>query len=138
VYAGVEDTSRILDRATSVAFTALRYGATQDEKLAWDPSSEKRHKLIMIIREKLPEYEVLIGGRTTIDVTRLGITKAYGVEWLAKELNLETKDMLFIGDGFYPGGNDAAVIPTGIRTREISSPEETEEIIDGFLKKIVE
>jgi|GEM_PF-178925 len=136
VYDGEEDTSRILDRETSVAFTALGKGASQDEKRAWDPTGGKRHALIARLREKLPEYEILIGGKTTIDVTRLGITKAYGVEWLAKELGLEAKDMLFIGDGFYPGGNDAAVIPTGIRTKEISSPAETERVIDGFLELI--
>jgi membrane-associated protein len=135
MYAGAENTSRILDRATSVAFTALQQGASQDEKRAWDPTGEKRHKLVTILRDRLPDYEILIGGKTTIDVTRLGITKAYGVEWLAKELRLTTSDMLFIGDGFYPGGNDAAVIPTGIQTKEISSPKETESLIDGFLKK---
>lgn len=133
LYRGAENTARILDRDTSVAFTALNKDATQDEKKAWDPSGEKRHTLHTILKKKLPEYEILIGGKTTLDVTRLGITKAYGVEWLAKELNLEQRDMLFIGDGFYPGGNDAAVIPTGIKTREINSPKETETIIDGFL-----
>lgn len=136
IYADAPDTSRILDRATSVAFTALPESVAQDEKKAWDPSGEKRHKIVSLVREQLPEYEVLIGGKTTVDVTRLGITKAYGVEWLAKELNLATNTMLFIGDGFYAGGNDAAVIPTGIQTKEIKSPKETEDIIDGFLNKL--
>src|SRR3989344_11019 len=38
---------------------------------------------------------------------------------------VEKKDMLFIGDALYEGGNDAAVIPTGIQTRQVSGPEET-------------
>lgn len=135
-YDGSANTPRILDRPTSVAFAALAQGASQDDKRAWDPTGEKRHKLVTILRDKLPDYEVLIGGKTTVDVTRLGITKAYGVEWLAKELGLKASSMLFIGDGFYPGGNDAAVIPTGIRTRMITSPRETEEVIDGFLAKL--
>lgn len=136
IYPGGHDTSRILDRATSVALTALPHGATQSEKRAWDEDGTKRHRLFAILKEKLPEYEILIGGKTTIDVTRAGITKAYGVEWLARELNLEPRDMLFIGDGFYEGGNDAVVIPTGVRTMEVKSPEETEEIIDELLEKI--
>ena len=136
VFAHTPHAPRILDRETSVAFTALPHGASQDEKRAWDPTGEKRQKLIMVLRTKLPDYEVLIGGKTTIDVTRLGITKAYGVEWFAKDLGLETADCLFIGDGFYAGGNDAAVIPTGIQTREISSPQETEEVIDGLLERL--
>lgn len=127
------DTSRILDRSTSVAFTAFPATATQDEKKAWDPSGEKRHQLVELLRAKLPDFEVLIGGKTTIDVTRLGITKAYGVEWLVKELGIPAPEMLFVGDGFYPGGNDAAVIPTGVHTKHITSPKETEEVIDRLL-----
>lgn len=136
LYEGEHNTSRILERDTSVAFTALQQGATQDEKRAWDPTGEKRHKLVAVLRAKLPDYEILIGGKTTIDVTRLGITKAYGVEWLARELDVKPQEMLFIGDGFYEGGNDAAVIPTGIQTREIASPKETEEVINDLLEKI--
>lgn len=135
IFGDASNTSRILDRETSVAFTALPAGATQDEKKAWDPTGEKRHHLMEVLRAKLPDYEVVIGGKTTIDVTRLGITKAYGVEWLSKETGIPASTMLFIGDGFYPGGNDAAVIPTGIVTRTITSPKETEDIIDDLLKK---
>lgn len=132
-YRGAPDTSRILDRETSVALAALGKDATQDEKRAWDPEGTKRHTLVSLLKKKLPEYEVLIGGKTTIDITRRGITKAYGVEWLVKELNLEAREMLFVGDGFYPGGNDAAVIPTGIQTKEIASPKETAILIDSLL-----
>ena len=88
------------------------------------------------MRRKLPQFEILIGGKTTIDVTRQGITKAHGVEWLAKELNLHPHDMLFVGDGFGEGGNDAIVLPTGIRTRQVDSPSETMEIINDFLERI--
>ncbi len=135
IFSENSDTSRILERDTSVAFTALPDGASQAEKRAWDPTSEKRQKMITIVKTKLPEYEVLIGGKTTVDVTRLGMTKAHGVEWLAKELRVHPSDMRFIGDGFYEGGNDAVVIPTGIQTRQISSPSETEEVIDALLAK---
>lgn len=135
IFRGGHDTSRILDRETSVAFTALQQGATQHEKRAWDESGEKRRKLVKALKEKLPEYAILIGGKTTVDVTREGITKAYGVEWLAKELGLAPRDMLFVGDGFDEGGNDAVVIPTGIQVQETSGPAETLEIIDDLLEK---
>ena len=42
--------------------------------------------------------------------------------------------MLYVGDALYPGGNDAAVIPTGIRTISTSGPVETESIIDDLQK----
>jgi hydroxymethylpyrimidine pyrophosphatase-like HAD family hydrolase len=136
LYAGIENTARILDRETSVAFTALKEGASRDEKRAWDPDGKKRGTLIELLRSALPEYEVLIGGKTTVDVTKKGMTKAYGVRWLATELHLAPSDMLFIGDGFYEGGNDAIVIPTGIQIKEVHSPQETEMIVDESLKTI--
>lgn len=137
LFAGEHDTSRILDRETSVAWTAVKGNATPHEKREWDKNGEKLPKLLAAIRKRLPDFEVVIGGKVTIDVTRKGITKAFGVEWLAKDLSLEPKNMLFIGDGFMEGGNDAIVIPTGIDTTETSGPEETLEIIEGLLEKFV-
>lgn len=133
VFEGSHDASRIIDRGTSVAFAALPIDATQHEKRAWDPDGAKRTKLIEELRARIPEFEILIGGKSTIDITREGITKEYGVKWLAKELGVEAREMFFVGDGFYEGGNDAVVIPTGIQTQETSGPAETMEIIDELL-----
>lgn len=133
IFHGTEDTSVIIDRGTSVAITALPLSATQSEKRAWDPDGSKRAKLSDELRAKLPNFEILIGGKSTIDVTREGVTKEYGVKWLAKELNVEAREMLFIGDGFAEGGNDAVVISTGIKTLETSGPDETLKMIDDLL-----
>jgi membrane-associated protein len=135
IFAGESPDYRIIDRDTSVAFAALAADASKETKTAWDPEMIKRPKLGNALQEKLPGFEVLIGGRTTIDIVRKGISKAYGVEWLAKELNIPAKDMLFVGDAFYEGGNDASVIPTGIRTHATSGPEETEKMIDEMLSR---
>lgn len=124
---------RILDRESSIAIAALPQHATRAEKEAWDPDSQKRSQFAAALREKLSGYEIFIGGKTTVDIVRSGISKAYGVEWLSKELNLEPKEMLFVGDSFFEGGNDAVVIPTGIRTFSTSGPEETEKYVDSLL-----
>lgn len=133
VFNGDEPQYRIFDRGTSVSFAALEDGATKTKKSTWDPDLSKRTKLAEALRAKLPGYEVLIAGKTTIDIVRKGISKAYGVEWLAEHLSIPAKDMLFVGDAFYEGGNDAAVIPTGIKTHHTSGPEETEQLIDTLL-----
>jgi len=125
---------RIIERDASIAFAALGLDAPAHEKREWDPDSSKRRKLLECLSERLPECEVRIGGTTTVDITRRGITKAHGVRWLAKELGIEPKEMLFIGDSLYPGGNDAAVIETGIRTSEVSGPEDTARILDALLR----
>jgi hypothetical protein len=76
---------------------------------------------------------VLIGGKTTIDITRAGVDKAFGVRWLSERLNIPPQAMLFVGDALYEGGNDAVVIPTGIQTRSVTGPSETAKIIDDLL-----
>lgn len=134
IFEGKEKDYRILDRGTSVSFVAFKDVAEKTKKSAWDPEFVKRPKLAEVLRGKVPGYDVLIAGKTTIDVVRKGVSKAYSVDWLSKELHIPTKDMLFVGDAFYEGGNDAAVIPTGIRTYATSGPEETERMIDEMLR----
>ncbi|HEY4519452.1 MAG TPA: HAD hydrolase family protein [Candidatus Paceibacterota bacterium] len=116
---------RIDDRGAAIAFAGLGIDAPIVEKEAWDPDQKKRIPLHKKLQVALPDCEVHIGGTTTVEMTRKGIDKAYGIRYLANRLGVETKDMLFIGDALYEGGNDAAVIPTGIQTRQVSGPEET-------------
>jgi phosphomannomutase len=124
----------IIDRETQVAFTAIGLSATKEDKNAWDPDQSKRKTLKHAIEQRIPKFEVLIGGKTTIDITRKGINKAYGVNWLSRRLGVPAREMLYVGDALYEGGNDAVVIPTGIDTHSVKSPDDTGLIIDNLLK----
>ncbi|MBV9159195.1 MAG: HAD-IIB family hydrolase [Candidatus Kaiserbacteria bacterium] len=123
----------IVDRDVQIAYAALGLEASEADKKAWDPDQRKRKKLKESLEKKLPDFEVLIGGKTTIDITHKGVNKAYGVTWLATRLGLPTIEMLYVGDAFYEGGNDAVVIPTGIQTRSVTGPPETLTAIDEIL-----
>jgi HAD superfamily hydrolase (TIGR01484 family) len=125
---------RLFDREAQVAYTPVGIEASLDEKKSWDADGTKRRALFETLKHALPEFSVLLGGKTTIDVTRKDINKAYGVQCLAKELQVPPSEMLYIGDAFHDDGNDTVVLSTGIRTRPISGPEETEKVIDGLLK----
>ena len=124
---------RFVDYEGYIAFTALGVGAPTEERKAWDPDGKKRMQLREVLMHKLPQFDVYIGGATSVDVTLKGINKSYGVQWYARHLGLEPSEMLYIGDALYEGGNDAVVIPTGIQTRPTSGPAETETIIDELL-----
>jgi phosphomannomutase len=124
---------QFLARDTQITFSAIGTYAPAVEKAAWDPSGIKRTKLIAFLAPKLPKCNVLMGGRTAIDITQKGIDKAFGVRWLAKHIGAEPAEMLFVGDALGPGGNDAIVIPTGVQTREVEGPHETAEVIDRVL-----
>lgn len=124
---------QMIDRGAQVAFAALGLDATDEAKKSWDVDTTKRVELKKAMSEKIPEFEILIGGRTTIDVTKKGINKSHGVRWLSDRLSLPPSEMLYVGDALYRGGNDSVVIPTGIRTLPTSGPEETLGIIDELL-----
>lgn len=124
----------IIDREAQVAFAAIGLDAPLEIKKAWDPDQKKRMKLKKVLEKELPEFEVLIGGMTTIDITRKGINKAYGVEWLAKELKCKPEEMLYVGDALYPGGNDHVVIQTGVQVRPVTGPAATSGVLDDLAK----
>lgn len=92
-----------------------------------------RTKIANSVAKKLPNLEVRVGGITTIDVTKKGIDKAYGINQMEKYLKIKIKDMLYVGDAIFPGGNDYAAVRTGIDYIKIETPEDTKKIIRHVL-----
>lgn len=124
---------QFIDYKGYFAFTALGVGAPVEERRAWDPDFAKRTVLRAKLLEKLPEFDVYIGGSTSIDITFKGVSKAYGITWLSERMKIPASDMLYVGDALYEGGNDQVVISTGVQTRQTKDPEETLAIIDELL-----
>lgn len=133
IASGVNYEPKILLEKTQVRYAALGLDASEADKSSWDPQQTKRRALKALLDEKLADCQVLIGGRTTIDITRKGVDKSYGVRWLSDHLHIPPQEMFYVGDALYDGGNDQVVISTGIRTRQTSGPEETLTILDELL-----
>src|ERR1700722_8491202 len=55
-------------------------------------------KIASMLQKKLPGLEVHAAGFTTIDITKRGIDKAYGVRQIEKQLHIPIRAMIFIGD----------------------------------------
>lgn len=127
----------IEDRGTQLTFSALGQDVVSvlgkrgiRLKEIWNKKyNHLRFRMMKELEKLLPEFEVRVGGLTSIDVTRKGIDKAYGVRQIRKHLAVPTKDMLFIGDALYPGGNDYAARKTGIDCLAVQGPKETKKII---------
>jgi hypothetical protein len=66
-----------------------------------------------------------VGGSTSIDITRQGIDKAYGMRRLSEESGIPQSAMLFMGDAIYPGGNDDPVRTAGIDVIPVRDVAET-------------
>jgi len=97
------------DRLSQITFSALGQEAPLEKKYEWDPDTKKRQKIRALVIKELTDYEVRIGGTTSIDVTRPGIDKAYGMEKLMNALEIGKDDILFVGDKLDEGGNDYPV-----------------------------
>ena len=121
----------IENRGSQITFSALGQQAPLDEKMKWDPDFEKRKKIKVILDGLIPEFSVRLGGSTSIDVTKLGIDKAYGIRKLRDMLGIAIPEMVFIGDAVFPGGNDYPAKEAGvysIKVRDQTKP-------NGFAKQ---
>jgi len=126
---------RIEYRDSQVSWSAYGQEASLEKKKDWDPDHAKRRQIIAVLAPLLPEYEIKSGGTTTIDITQKGINKGFAVEELARMLGTTPEKCVYAGDALFEGGNDEAVIRTGINTRKVLSPEDTQELIHSWLKE---
>jgi phosphomannomutase len=121
------------DRGSQITFSALGQRAPLAEKKAWDPDFTKRKKIKAILDTFLPDLSVLIGGATSIDVTRPGIDKAYGIQKLRDLLGISITEMIFIGDALFVGGNDYPVEAASVVCIAVRNPAETKLVIRAIL-----
>ncbi|GAC1387376.1 MAG: HAD-IIB family hydrolase [Candidatus Saccharimonadales bacterium] len=124
----------IEDRGSQITYSALGQSAPADEKYSWDPDGKKKNLLRDHVAAKLPELEVRVGGTTSIDVTRIGIDKAYGMKKLLEVLEISIDEILFIGDKLDEGGNDYPVKAMGIDTIAVEKWEDTSLIVEAINK----
>ncbi|HSW74487.1 MAG TPA: HAD-IIB family hydrolase [Candidatus Saccharimonadales bacterium] len=121
------------DRGSQITFSALGQEAPVDAKEAWDPNTEKKNKIRDLVATRIPEFEVRVGGTTSIDVTKLGIDKAYGMNKLKELIGLTNEEILFLGDKLQEGGNDYPVKAMGIDSLEVDKWQDTARVLEGIL-----
>lgn len=129
---------RVEDRGSQITFSGLGQEAPIDAKKAWDPNFAKRKALQAALQKLLPDLSINIGGSTSVDITRKGIDKAYGMRKLAETSGIPLGHMLFLGDAIYPGGNDDAVRAAGIDTVKVRDPQETLAVVTGIIACLAE
>jgi hypothetical protein len=123
----------IEDRGSQITYSALGQQAPIEEKIKWDTDFTKRKKIQEILNVSIPEFSVHLGGTTSVDITKPGIDKAYGIMKLRDKLNIEIEEMIFIGDAIFPGGNDYPAKETGAVSIRIKDPEETKRVIETII-----
>jgi hydroxymethylpyrimidine pyrophosphatase-like HAD family hydrolase len=79
------------------------------------------------------ESNAPIGGATSIDVTKHGIDKAYGIKKLQETLGISVKEMIYVGDALFVGGNDYPAEQTGVISIPVRGPNETKRVIEAII-----
>jgi HAD superfamily hydrolase (TIGR01484 family) len=124
---------QIEDRGSQITFSALGQLAPLDSKKKWDPKFAKRKKIKSKLDKSLTGFSVQMGGATSIDITKPGIDKAYGIHKLEHTLGIKIKQMIFIGDALFEGGNDHPARKTGVDCIQVRDPEETKRVVEGIV-----
>jgi len=123
----------IEDRDSQITFSALGQQAPIEEKKKWDPDFTKRKKMKARLDDLIPEFSVRLGGITSIDVTKPGIDKAYGIRKLRDTLGIAIDEMIFIGDALFPGGNDYPAKAAGVVSIQVRDPNESKRVIETIV-----
>jgi HAD superfamily hydrolase (TIGR01484 family) len=123
----------IEDRGSQITFSALGQRAPLEEKAKWDPEFAKRKLIKARLDTLVPGFSVRMGGATSVDVTKAGIDKAYGLRKLRDVLGVSLREMIFIGDALFPGGNDYPAEEAGVASIRVRGPQETKPVTEAII-----
>jgi hypothetical protein len=123
----------IENRGSQITLSALGQQAPLSAKESWDPDFAKRKKITALAQPMIPNFSIRMGGTTSIDVTKPGIDKAYGIGKLRDHLDISIKDMLFAGDAIFPGGNDYPAQEAGVDSILVRDINETARVIQTVI-----
>ena len=123
----------IEDRGTQITFSGRGQDAPASIKQDWDKDHSKREKIISFLKPKIPEFEVRIGGMTSIDIDKKGLDKAYAVKKIKEITKTEDEDIIFIGDALYREGNDEPIKKTEVDFIQAADPKETLHLLEEYL-----
>jgi HAD superfamily hydrolase (TIGR01484 family) len=124
---------QIEDRGSEITFSALGQHAPLEKKSLWDANHSKREAIVKVLTPLLSEFDIKIGGATSIDITKNGMNKKFGIEAVSNLLHIPKSSILYVGDSIFPGGNDYAAVEAGVTTRPVRDVDETKAFIHAIL-----
>lgn len=118
----------------SIAFPFLGTEAKIEDKLAFDPTKEKRRRHYARFCELFPEYTSFIGGSSSYDMVPAPNDKYYALcKYCARFPEISHKNILFVGDDYREGGNDHAVFASDIPFVVTDDYRKTKDILSFLL-----
>lgn len=97
-----------------ITFALLGTKAKIEDKLAFDPTREKRKAFYNEVQELFPEYTVFVGGSSSFDMAPSPYCKLYAIDKYCKENGIKHEEVLYCGDDYGVGGGDHDVYESDI------------------------
>ena len=101
---------QVQDRESQITLSAIGRHAPTESKATYDPDGKIRLEWIEFLKNHLDseKYQMKIGGTTSVDITKKGFDKEWGIKKFAEHHGIEHSEIVFFGDKLHPGGNDFA------------------------------
>ena len=116
-----------------VTFPLLGTKADVKDKIAFDPTREKRKVLYPEVLELFKDYTVYIGGSSSFDFSGKQYNKYDAIMQYAQENGYAAEEILYVGDDFGDGGGDSHVRLGGLDYVEITDYTKTAEKLNYLL-----
>ncbi len=123
----------IEDRITQITISTLGQESPIEEKKKYDPDFSKRKLIRDYMLPNLAGFNVLVAWSTSIDITREGVDKAYGIRKLMEVSWVGLNEIIFVGDAVFAGGNDYPPLEIGVTTKRVFTIEDTKEYIQSLI-----
>lgn len=117
----------------AVTIPCIGTKAPIEEKLAYDPTREKRRAIYADVKEIFSEYTVFVGGSSSFDMVPAPYDKYYALDLYCRENGLAHENVLYVGDDYGSGGNDEAVFLSDFPTVAIDDYTKTPELLEFLL-----
>ena len=110
-----------------VTFPLLGTKADIKDKIAFDPTREKRHVLYPEVLEIFKDYSVYVGGSSSFDFAEKQYNKYDAIMKYATDNGYTLEEILYVGDDFGDGGGDSHIRIFGMDYIEIADYNELED-----------
>lgn len=118
----------------AITLPLLGTKAAPEDKLAFDPSREKRLAIYPLVQEYFWDYNVFVGGTSSFDIVPKPFDKFMALQDYAERFEINPDEILFIGDDFDAGGNDEPVLKAGIKCLRITDYRQFAEQVREYLR----
>ena len=115
-----------------VTFPLLGTKADIADKVAFDPTREKRKVLYPEVLEIFKDFTVYIGGSSSFDFSAKRFNKYDAIMKYAEENGYEKDEILYVGDDFGDGGGDSHVRLGGMDYVEITDYRKLDEAMSVY------